>query len=874
MVQWRNSFYVTEAKIDPAFPWTLTARLSASPYVQNVLQQYTDILAIMLLCVLLALFSAHLVSRRLVKPLSQLAGVTTNLPEKMLEQKPISWVESQITEIALLIRNFRTMALSLQERFGEIYQMNATLEQKVQERTRALQESNKALREQQQMTEQIAKSTLAILYIYDLIEQRNVYSNYEVEKILGYSTSEIRAMGNTLFARLIHTDDLPQVIANQKRLLTLRDDEFVETEYRMQAKSGEYRWLLSRDRIFERTPTGQPKLSLGVATDITPLKESQIALHQQTERQQLLMAIAQRIRQTLNLDLILQTTVTEVQKLLHTDRVIVFRFNPDGGGVVMVEAVQSPWKTILGSEVYASFLGNSIQCFQHGQAKAVENVSTTNLPEGCLEILTQFQVKAYLLVSILQGTHLWGLLIAQQCSDFRQWQPDELDLLQQLATQVAIAIQQAELFQQVQNLNSGLEKQIQDRTAQLEQALEYGALLKRITDQVRDSLDEEQILQKVIRELATVVKADCCDTAIYNAERTTSTIKYEYSQSGSVYRNETLMLATTPDPHLYTQLFEGQYVHFCRIGKGFARPEYVYNTVLACPIADDQEILGDMWIFREDSEPFSELEIHLVQQVATQCAITLRQSRLYQTAQAQVQELERLNHLKDDFLSTVSHELRSPMSNIKMATQMLEINLNRLGILQDENSTIPRYFKILQEEGQREISLINDLLDLARVDAGTEPLNFMPINLQFYIPHVAETFTERFRQQEQQFTIQIPDDLPPLHTDLPYLERVLTELLHNASKYTPPGGTVAVSAEATPTKLEIRIGNSGVEIPAEECDRIFDKFYRIPNNDPWKHGGTGLGLALVKKLVERCGGTIHAESSNGSTSFILRFDCK
>jgi signal transduction histidine kinase len=111
----------------------------------------------------------------------------------------------------------------------------------------------------------------------------------------------------------------------------------------------------------------------------------------------------------------------------------------------------------------------------------------------------------------------------------------------------------------------------------------------------------------------------------------------------------------------------------------------------------------------------------LVKQVCNQCAIAIRQARLYEAAQIQVQELDRLNRLKDDFLSTVSHELRTPMSNIKMATYMLGISLSKLGALEKDQST-QRYFKILNDECQRETLLIDNLLDLSRLDAKTDLL--------------------------------------------------------------------------------------------------------------------------------------------------------
>jgi signal transduction histidine kinase len=208
---------------------------------------------------------------------------------------------------------------------------------------------------------------------------------------------------------------------------------------------------------------------------------------------------------------------------------------------------------------------------------------------------------------------------------------------------------------------------------------------------------------------------------------------------------------------------------------------------------------------------------------------------------------------------------------MKMAIQMLDISLRPLGVLDDAANAINRYLRILREEGKRELALINDLLDLARLEAETEVLTLTSVTLQDYMPHLTESFLERTQQQQQHLVCQMPDDLPAFTTDLPYLERILTELLQNACKYTPTGGTITMSAQATPAALELRVSNTGVEIPATECERIFDKFYRIPNNDPWKHGGTGLGLALTKKLTESLGGQIHVESGGGQTTFVLTF---
>jgi signal transduction histidine kinase len=277
-------------------------------------------------------------------------------------------------------------------------------------------------------------------------------------------------------------------------------------------------------------------------------------------------------------------------------------------------------------------------------------------------------------------------------------------------------------------------------------------------------------------------------------------------------------------------------------------------------MSDDRGVIGDLWLYRQ-SEPFQMAEIRLVQQVANQCAIAIRQARLYQAAQAQVTELERLNRLKDDFLNTVSHEMRTPMSSIKMAIQMLEISLesgeDNLAGIRLEGTRASRYFKILQDQCDREIGLINNLLDLSRLEAGGETLSLSTIEPHGWLAQVVEPFIDRTRRQQQRLTLAIEAELPKFSTDLSKLERIVTELLNNACKYTPAEQEIELTVRSqADTMLIFRVTNSGVQLDPVELTRIFDKFYRIPRHDPWNHGGTGLGLALVKKLVAYLGGWI------------------
>lgn len=622
-------------------------------------------------------------------------------------------------------------------------------------------------------------------------------------------------------------------------------------------------------RVVPETDRGGTVSSLLIVFhDITTLN-LQATLALETRQEHPLNTITQSVCQSLELNQVLATTVHELRNLLQSDRVLIYRFNPDWSGEIITESVLPPWTALLNITLYdPCFTSDLIHAYQQGKINQLDNLNQIERAPCYKSFLMDLQVQANLVVPISYENYLWGLLCIHHCAAPHLWLSWEVDLVKQTADQLVIAIQQSELRQHIQLWIRALEIQVQERTAELQQAVEFEATLKRITDRVRDSLDEQQILEAVVQELGTALKLERCDTGIYDADQTTSTIAHEFTRSLPSTRGSTLEITSAPFPEVYPFLFRGKVVQFSNLNLSTLSFQQHF-TILACPIRHEQQVLGDLWLFKPAGSIFTAIEVRLVEQVANHCAIALRQSRLYQSSQAQVQELERLNQLKDDFLSTVSHEMRTPMSNIKMATQMLEISLNRLGNFADEPS-VKSYLRVLQKEAQREIDLINDLLHLTRLDAGVEPLNLTTISLRFYISSLAESFVEYTCQHQQRLLLQIPEDLPPLTIHLPYLNRILTELLHNACKYTPAGETITLSAHATPVVVEIQVSNSGVEIPAWEHDRIFDKFYRIPRHDPWKHGGIGLGLALVKKMVEHLGGKISVRSGAGLTHFILQ----
>lgn len=454
-----------------------------------------------------------------------------------------------------------------------------------------------------------------------------------------------------------------------------------------------------------------------------------------------------------------------------------------------------------------------------------------------------------------------------------------------LRQKVSRIMRQTLLMRQLQQTNLELEQCIQinsidpeEGTNQFRRALALETMLKRITDRVRDSLDETQILQGVVDELAAALGAIRCNAGLYSHEQRVSNVYYEHTTDLISYRNRSLSMDKFSE--IYQPLLQGSSIYFCPIRFAFSS---IQSSMFVFPIKSENQTIGDIWLVCNPQRTLDELEIRLVKQVANQCAIAIRQARLYQASQAQVKELEQLNQIKDDFLSVVSHELRSPMSNIRMAVQMLEKvseqARERYGdtLLLDSNYTKSlTYLQIIQAECEREINFINDLLDLQRLEAKQQPLTPTFIDLEAWLFYLVQPFWERAQQRKQNLHIHVASALPPIESDVSSLDRIVSELLHNACKYTPPGEAIMLSVNLSSDSncFQISITNTGVEIPMEECDRIFDKFYRIPNSDRWNQGGTGLGLALVKRMVECLGGSIQLETATQQTCFTVQLPAR
>ncbi|MEP6516773.1 GAF domain-containing protein [Microcoleus vaginatus] len=265
-----------------------------------------------------------------------------------------------------------------------------------------------------------------------------------VVSMIGYEAREL-VDGSLDWHSLVHPEDREIVDTSYAQIL---EKESISYEYRERHKDGSYRWIYDEIKLVKNS-AGIPVECVGYGVDVTARKQAEIALKQQVKRERLVNAIQERIRSSLNLEEVMTMAVEEVRQFLSTDRTIIYRFNPDWSGLVAVESVAADTMPILGIDINdPCFREGYISAYAEGHIRAIDNIYTAGLSDCHVNLLSQFEIKANLVVPILQGEKLWGLLIAHHCRSHRHWTSSEIESLKQISVQLAIALQQSTLFEQ------------------------------------------------------------------------------------------------------------------------------------------------------------------------------------------------------------------------------------------------------------------------------------------------------------------------------------------------------------------------------------------------------------------------------------------
>ncbi|MGJ5629855.1 PAS domain S-box protein [Nostoc sp. CALU 1950] len=361
---------------------------------------------------------------------------------------------------------------------------------------------------------------------------------------------------------------------------------------------------------------------------VSQQQAEQVALQQQTQREQLIAQIAGRIRQSLDLTEILNIAVQEIQKFLQAERVFVHRFQADWSGVVTVESTAENITSILGQTITDSYFADSNRrkFYEQNRIQAIADIYTADLCARQVDLLAGLEIRANLVVPILQNEQLWGLLIVNQCQKPRQWQEWEIDSLVQLATQLSVALQQSQLYQRTQHL------------WQREQAL------NRVIQSIRNCLGLETIFSTAVKEIAQLIPAQQAVIVQYLPQQQIWLHITEYRQNSNL---STALGTSIPDignqvtkrlKRLEIVQLEDPSCCSDEINRQLA--ETSGGTWLLVPLHFNSQIWGSLSLLRnKQSLPWYNEDIELAKTVAEQLSIAIEQSTLL--AQLQTELMER-----------------------------------------------------------------------------------------------------------------------------------------------------------------------------------------------------------------------------------------
>ena len=286
-----------------------------------------------------------------------------------------------------------------------------------------------------------------------------------------------------------------------------------------------------------------------------------------------------------------------------------------------------------------------------------------------------------------------------------------------------------------------------------------------------------------------------------------------------------------------------------------------YRTIMFIPLVAKEELVGTITVARQEIRAFTDAQLDLLKTFADQAAIAIENGRMFREIQTKNNELEVASQHKSEFLANMSHELRTPLNAILGFSEALND-----GIFGELNPRQADYLHDIHSSGQHLLSLINDILDLAKVDAGRMELLVEAFDAPSAIESALTLVKERATRHGMRLTLEIDDQLGEFSGDERKFKQVLLNLLSNAVKFTPEGGSVTLNAQATNDGLQVSVCDTGIGIAEEYQEKVFEAFQQAGGSHNVKREGTGLGLTLARQFVEMHGGKMWLESKPGAGS--------
>ncbi|WP_293324980.1 PAS domain S-box protein [Microcoleus sp. PH2017_30_WIL_O_A] len=715
-------------------------------------------------------------------------------------------------------------------------------------------QAESALRESQHFIQAIADSNPNLLYVYDLIEQRNVYTNRQIATILGYGAEEIQDMGKAMLQTLVHPEDLSAFFQHIQKFDLSQGGDIIEFQYRMRHKNGEWRWMHSWDTVFLRQADGKPKQILGTSNDITDRKLAE----------EKLLASQQRISFLLQ-----QTPIAVIELNLSLE---IITWNPAAEAIFGYSEQEAKGRVATDLIVPESYRQQASEIFDRGLSAKSSATSENLTKDGRIIICEWYNTE-------LIDENGKAIGTASMAVDITERKQAETELQESALRQRAIA-RIIERMRQTLDLREIFHA----TTRELRQTMKCDRVgLYRFNPDwsgefVAESVDSKWIsfiqAQQIDPNFTEgALESENCLVQKFDSTSQEICDTYLQETAGGAYSRGKTYLCVQD---IYKQGFSPCYIELL---ERFQAKSYITVRIFC------GDKLWGLLASYQNSAPrqWSEAEINVAVHVGTQLGVALQQAELLARTQRQSMELikskenaEVANRAKSQFLASMSHELRTPLNAILGFSQVMARNIS---ITPEQKE----YIEIINRSGEHLLELINDVLSMSKIEAGQITINESRFNLYNILDSLREMLQLKANSKGLHLIFENIGDLPQyIQTDESKLRQVLINLLGNAIKFTQHGiVTLRVSSQAetnvteeNQSQLLFEISDTGPGISPLELPTLFKPFVQTETGRRSMQG-TGLGLPISQQFVRIMGGDISVESQLGQgTTFTFNIQVK
>ncbi|MEM7347340.1 MAG: GAF domain-containing protein, partial [Chloroflexota bacterium] len=633
---------------------------------------------------------------------------------------------------------------------------------------------------------------------------------------------------------------------------------------------------------------------------------AEASLQAYAERLVTLHEIDQAILEARSPDEIAQAALSHIRHLIPCERASLMTFDFTTNEVVIM-ATDNSSKTYLDTNVRLPIKAfHPTTELQNGEIKVVRDISNTVSPSMVDKILQDEGINAYISVPLIAQQNLMGVLNLG-AGDPTVFTTERLEIAREITNQIAVAIQQADLNEQVQRDAAALKQHVaQLRLTQVveREQRELATTLREISSTLNETLDLTQVLRIILEQLVRVLACDYSAVLLLGEDELTLAAYWSLERNN--LPGTPLQIDKTPQVQ---RVMERQSPVIVPNTKNDPNWVNIFNDTdarcwLGTPLVVQNQVIGMLSLTKKQPFFYNELDAELSMSFADQAAIAVKNAQLFEQAHQEIQEriraetalqkereslahrvaertsalsaanaeLARTARLKDEFLASMSHELRTPLNAILGLSEALQEQ-----VFGPQNEEQLNSLKTIEESGRHLLALINDVLDVSKIEAGKLTLDLGDISVEMICQACLGLIKQTANNKQLEVQSYIDPTVVTIQADNRRLKQILVNLLSNAVKFTPEGGKIGLEVTSDPVKQTamFTVWDTGVGIKAKELQQLFKPFVQLDSRLSREHSGTGLGLALVSRLTELHGGGVSVESApNQGSRFTISLPWK